>query len=80
MDPWIISYRSYSDSELDSEITWLRAQVRNPYQQQTEGPRAYSRSTAEMRDRLAAATQVKNERTQTNEPRHGRADFSEVQP
>ena len=79
MDEWLIAYRGYSDSELTDEIAWLRQQVRNPFSAQVEGNRSYNRSTAEMRDRLAAATQVLTERGNT-EPRHGIADFSEVRP
>lgn len=79
MNEWLIAYRGYSDSELEEEITWLRRQVRNPFSAQAEGNRSYNRSTAEMRDRLAAATQVKNERSDVG-LRHGIADFSGVQP
>ena len=79
VDAWIIVYRGYSDSELSAEIAWLRQQTRNPYNAQTEGQRSYARSTAEMRDRLSAATQVLSERSSSDEPRHGRADFSQVQ-
>lgn len=75
MDEWLIAYRGYSDAELTAEVTWLRTQVRNPFNAQAEGNRSYNRSTAEFRTRLAAATQVQSERSVT-EPRHGIADFS----
>jgi hypothetical protein len=77
-DTWLIVYRGYSDVDLASEVTWLRTQIRNPFSAQTEGGRSYARSTAEMRDRLSAATQVTAERTQTTFVRHGTADFSGV--
>lgn len=77
MDEWLKIYRTYSEAELNAEITWLKTQVRNPYNAQTEGNRSYARSTAEFRDRLAAATQVQQERSNTT-PRHGIADFSGV--
>jgi hypothetical protein len=77
MDEWLIAYRSYTEAELTEEVTWLRTQVRNPYNAQGEGNRTYARSTAEFRTRLAAATLVQSERTST-EPRHGIADFSGV--
>lgn len=78
MEEWLIVYRGYSEADLASEVTWLRTQVRNPFNAQTEGGRSYARSTAEMRDRLSAATQVTAERTQTTFVRHGTADFSGV--
>lgn len=80
MNEWLIAYRGYSDAELEEELTWLRAQVRNPFSGQTEGDRSYTKSTAEMRDRLAAATQVKGERSPARAPRAASADFSGIQP
>ena len=77
MEEWLIAYRSYSDVDLTAEVSWLRTQVRNPYNAQGEGNRTYARSTAEFRTRLAAATQIQTERT-SREPRHGIADFSGV--
>lgn len=79
MEAWLIIYRGYTDAELAKEISWLREQTRNPYSAQTEGQRSYARSTGEIRDRLAAATQAQRERTPTTESRHGYADFSRVQ-
>lgn len=79
MDEWLLAYRGYSDSELATELTFLRTQSRNPYNAQTEGNRSYARSTAEIRTRLAAAQQVLNERGDSS-PRHAIADFSRVQP
>lgn len=79
MEDWLIIYRGYTSAELADEITWLRTQVRNPFNAQTEGSRSYARSTAEMRDRLSAATQVTAENAQVNTfVRHGTADFSGV--
>jgi len=79
MEQWLIAYAAYTDSDLDSEITWLRTQIRNPYAAQAEGNRSYQRSTGEFRDRLAAASQVKESRAQAvTHPRHGIADFSQV--
>ena len=77
MDTWLITYDTYTDDQLSAEVTWLIAQSRNPYGAQTEGQRSYARSTAEIRDRLAAATQIQRGRSITT-PRHGTADFSEV--
>jgi len=80
-DEWLVIYRGYSDVDLASEVTWLRTQVRNPFTAQTEGSRSVQRSTAEMRDRLAAATQVQNERGGADSgARHMVPDFSGFQP
>lgn len=62
MDEWLKIYRNYSATELDDEIEWLREQSRNPFEQQQERNRSFSRSTAAIRDRLSAALQVRNER------------------
>ena len=59
---WFSIYRNYDDAKLDAEIVFLEAQSRNVFNAQTEGNRSYSRSTLEIRDRLEAAYQVKNER------------------
>lgn len=80
MDQWLESYREYSDADLEAELIWLRKQVRNPFLTQSEGSRSVSRSTAEFRDRLAAATRVKKERSGAGDTdRHLVADFSQVQ-
>ena len=78
METWLISYRTYLDAELDAELAWLRIQIRNPYGAMTEGDRSNQRSTAEFRDRMAAASQVKIERAGGDDNRHMIADFSQV--
>ena len=79
MDRWLQIYRSYSDAELAAELTWLRGQSRNIFNAQTEGNRSYARSTDEIKDRLAAATQATQERTNGGDVnRHLVADFSRV--
>ena len=80
MENWLEIYRGYTSVELDAEIAWLRIQIRNPFSTQTEGNRSVQRSTAEFRDRLAAATRVKNEAAGSDATRHMTADFSQVQP
>ena len=79
MDEWLIIYDGYSAPDLATEVTWLKAQLGNPYGTQTEGNRSYARSTAEFRTRLAAAQQIQKSRSTTT-PRHGVADFSQVRP
>ena len=77
MDEWLTTYRGYSDSELTEEIDWLRVQSRQPFDQQTEGTRAWTRNSAEIRNRLSAATMVRGERSGTS-PVTLQADFSKV--
>lgn len=79
MDQWTLYYRTLSAEALDAEIVWLQRQIRNPFGSQTEGNRAVSRSTAEFRDRIAAASQVKQENGGADMNRHLVADFSQVQ-
>ena len=79
MDEWLITYDLYTDVELAAEITFLKTQLTNPFLAQVEGNRSYTRSTAEFRTRLAAASQITKARS-TTETRHGQADFSLVQP
>ncbi len=80
MDEWLQIYEGYTDTELTDEITWLKTQARNPYNAQTEGSRSYARSTAEIKTRLAAASQIQRGRANPTAIRHGTADFSGVQP
>ncbi len=76
-DPWLVTYRSYTDVELTAARAALIAQANNPFISQTEGQRSYQRSTTDVAQKLAALTMVMNERSNTT-PRHGVADFSEV--
>lgn len=79
MEQWLEYYRGLDDAALASEFAWLQKQIRNPFGSQTEGNRSVQRSTAEFRDRIAAATRVKNERTGAGDTnRHLVADFSRV--
>jgi hypothetical protein len=80
MDEWIISYRGYTDAELSAEIERLRKQSTSPFISQTQGSRSFQRSTAEVRERLSAATMVRSERSQARPPCEAIADFSQVQP
>jgi hypothetical protein len=78
MEQWLEYYRSLDDAALAAEIVWLQKQIRNPFGSQTEGGRSVSRSTGEFRDRIAAATRVKNERAGGDDNRHLVADFSQL--
>lgn len=77
---WISVYSLYEDAELEAEIADLKDQARNPYASQGQGSQSYQRSMGEMRNRLAAASEVKLERANRNSGvrRHGQADFSNV--
>jgi hypothetical protein len=80
VETWAEIYRGYDDAALALEIVFLQKQIRNPFLSQTEGSRSATRSTAEFRDRMAAATRVKAERANPDDNRHLVADFSEVRP
>lgn len=80
MDEWIQIYSAYQESDLDAEIAFLRSQTTNPFNSQTEGNRSYSRSTAEIRDRLSAAIRVKQARSTNHQSTIIIADFSRVRP
>lgn len=76
-EDWIEIYDSYTVEELESEITRLKEQVANPYVNQSEGQRGYTRSINEDRAKLSAAIQVQRERGRNTVRRHGQADFSD---
>lgn len=78
-EDWIEIYDDYSAADLDAEITALKARLDNPYVNQSEGQRGYTRSINEDRTRLSAAKQVLRERSTSNQRRHGVADFSKFQ-
>ena len=79
MDEWLKAYRLFTADELEDEIDKLKKLADNPFQSQQEGARAYTRSTAETRDRLTAALTVRNERSGSGEVSwRGTADFSGV--
>lgn len=79
VDQWLEIYRGYTPEQLDAEIVWLQKQLRNPFLSQAEGARSVTRSTAEFRDRMAAATRVKAENTGEGDTnRHLVADFSHL--
>ncbi len=62
MDEWKITYRRYSDSELQAELAWLRQESRNLYNAQNIGDSGYQRSLSDIANRLAAATSIADER------------------
>jgi hypothetical protein len=80
MEEWLSIYRTYDSAALDAEIALLKTQAANFFNAMTEGDRSYARSTLEIRTRLAAATQVRQENSSTTASRHGFADFSGVRP
>jgi ribosomal protein L29 len=76
-DSWLIIYRSYSDAELDDEITWLREESRNIYVQQNLGQKGNQRDLTGIRQRLEKAIRVKMERAGTPLFQDSVADFSQ---
>ena len=77
-EQWMEIYRSYEAEELDAEIVQLRKDVRGGFAAQNHGGTGHQRDLAELRDRLAAATRVKNERRAGGNSgwQVGKADFS----
>lgn len=74
---WKITYRSYTSAELDAEIEKLKKSLDGGYVQQGSGSVSGARDVGELRDRLTAATEVKNARGGRQQPgRTAKADFS----
>lgn len=71
-------YRSYEPEELAAEIAQLKKDVRGGFMAQGHGGTNHQRDLAELRDRLAAAVRVQNERRsgRTGQWQVGQADFS----
>lgn len=59
---WLTIYRTYSAAELAEEVTWLKVQMRNPFNAQGVGSKNYQRDVGELRGRLQAAIRVQQER------------------
>jgi hypothetical protein len=74
---WKVIYRGYSGEELDAEMASLRKSLAGGFVSQGSGSVSHTRDTTELRDRLKAATEVKNERSASSGvPRSAQADFS----
>lgn len=76
---WQEIYRSYSTEELDKEIRDLKADLEGNYSSQQSGGTGHTRDTAGLRDRLQAATRVREQRSGRGYPRRGRVDFSGIE-
>lgn len=76
MDEWLLIYRSYSPEEILIEITFLRTELSNPYTAQGLGSQSAQRDLRMLRDRLSAATRVKNEQGGINLIVDSVVDFS----
>ena len=77
-EQWLEIYRSYELEELDAEITQLQKDVRGSFSGQGQGSVNHTRDLAELRDRLQAATRVRNDRNGPGRGtmRVGQVDFS----
>ena len=75
---WMEIYRSYTSEELVAEMSELREDLSGAYQSQSSGSTSHQRNLGECRDRLQAATRVRDERAGKwdSDKRHGQADFS----
>lgn len=61
-EEWLSIYGKYSDAELVAEIATLKTASQNLLTSQQIGSRAYTKSNAEIRDRLQAALEVQQRR------------------
>lgn len=77
MDDWLIIYRSYSVDDLNTEITFLKEELGNPYSAQGLGSQSAQRDLRELRNRLTAAIRVKAEKGGTRLIRDSVVDFSQ---
>ena len=77
-EQWMEIYRSYEPEELATEIVQLKKDVRGSFAAQGHGATNHQRDLAELRDRLAAAVRVSNERRggSTGSWKVGQVDFS----
>lgn len=75
---WKSIYRSYTSEELAKEMESLNASLDGGYVSQGSGSVSGARDVTELRDRLAAATEVKRERSGQRTGRTAKVDFSGV--
>jgi hypothetical protein len=86
MEEWLAIYRdtsSWTTEELQTEITRLKDQIRNPFQSMQAGQRGHTRvSIFDLRQQLLGAQTALRERggTGDGDTGHWVADFSDVQP
>ena len=73
---WLEIYRAYSGPDLDAEMVSLQAGLKGGFVSQGSGSVQHARDLAELRDRLRAATRVKNERAGRAVAKVARVDFS----
>lgn len=73
---WKAIYRGYSTEELNVEMEELKADLKGSFSAQASGSVSHQREVRELRDRLRAATEIRNERGGRHRPRRGQVDFS----
>jgi hypothetical protein len=73
---WMEIYRSYSNEELEKEITMLKEQA-TLYTSQAIGDKQYTKALDVVQNRLHAAIRVRNERRNINKPAWAVPDFSQ---
>lgn len=77
-EQWMEIYRSYEAADLTAEIASLQKDLKGGFSSQGSGSVNHSRDLNDLRDRLAAATRVKNERANrgAGNQHRGVVDFS----
>lgn len=72
---WLEIYRSYTAGELDEEILKLRKDLDGGFTGQNSGGTGHTRDLADLKNRLHAATRVRNQRSGNQQARRGVVDF-----
>ena len=74
---WLEIYRGYTGEELDAEMVSLRKSLQGGFVSQGSGSVQHAKDVTELRDRLQAATRVRNEKSGRGRGMQvGRVDFS----
>ncbi len=76
VNQWIIIYRGYTPAQLLADQALCQRWLANPFDSQTQGPKAYQRSIQGFVDRLTAIQRVMNEAAVANQPAWGQMDAS----
>jgi len=75
---WVAIYRYFDGAELDAVIADCKLKS-STLSQQSMGTKAFTRDLGELRDKLGAATVIRNERNKSNAGQgSGTIDFSDI--
>lgn len=77
-DDWLVTYRTFTDAELDAEIILLNSKRTNFLSSQGAGSKNFTVDRTAIDNQFTAAREVKGERTRSGNNRSGSVDFSGV--